>query len=206
MTSAPGFIPGMRAHGECPHHPGQPFYHCADCAKDRRQVVGDKILQEIADSAAVGGSEQSGLIANPSPVEIKPRALSALLSHVRSFLRQHPAGLATELRNRLAGVTGPEAEAVEAQLAPLKDIQSVQIVLLVFIDPLAESGVRPAIKLSEPSTVAAYAADYVEFVYPAGLIVAVEKKNLNYLRGLVIDWQDRLDSSGFCLLHKAAGA
>ena len=200
---AQGFVPGKRAHGECPLHPGQPYYHCPECAKARQQGVG----AEIADQLQVEHPKAApGMISDPLPVRIMPRAAEHLFAYLNNFRRDRPEWLVQTLRLR-AALPGPEGEQAKSLLTKAEadaaglDVDGFDALVLVFLDVTGISGIHPKIEIAEPSKVADFQRDYRVFTYSGGLRVAVELRHMNYLRGLVIDWHDRLDRAGFVVRH-----
>lgn len=208
MTTASqeGFIPGMRASGECPRHPGQPYYHCPECSKERKQLVGD----EIADSLLSPTSGENALVPEPVPVRVTPRAKDRLIAAIRSFRWNRLEGRIQLLRERMRLIPKEtpetaatkkildewESEAADAGL----DVDNFDVVVQVYIDITKVSGVQPDIKMAEPSKEEKFDKNYR--LYNLGLLtLAVERQHMNYLRGLVVDWHDRLDKSGFVLSH-----
>lgn len=205
--SEQGFVPGMRAKGECPKHPGQPFYHCPECSRERRQAVGDQIADSLETAKPENVNEE--IIADPVPVHITRRAFDHLLARTRSFYRNRLEGKIAQLKNRIKSMDDcPERDVAERALAKLQekaieggvDPEGFEVVVRVYIDILGESGVTPDIKLAEPGDFETFERDYR--IYEVGsLKIAVERQHMNYLTGLIIDWIDKLDGSGFDLRH-----
>jgi len=158
----------------------------------------------------MGGGDT--LSVNPSPVYVSRRAADQLLAYVRDYKRHHLPGKIASLQSRLTNLSPDllaEREATEQQLSKLLlqaeeqglDIDGFDVVVLVFLDVTGISGVHPKIELAEPATVKDFDTKYN--VYTVGsLKIAVELHNMNYLRGLIIEWLDRLDCSGFVIRHQ----
>lgn len=203
------FTPGMRATGQCPHHPGQPYYHCPACAKERQQRVGDRIVAEVSARKGLG---TEALVADPAPVHITPRAQERLVAFLRDFRRKRLEGQVQAVRERvekLPPAPDPEtvtsqkyldkleAEAAEAGL----NVEDFDVILLVYLDVTGVSGVHPKIRMAEPALIEDYERDYREYTYTPGLRAGVQLQHMNYLRGLIIDWHDRLGKAGFVIRH-----
>lgn len=207
------FKPGMRADGECPHHSDQPFYHCPECSKARRQGVGARIADEVAVTAPSDSSDSTqALVADPTPVHITNRALEHLAAAIRAFRRDRIEGRVQVVRQRVDSLPdAPDPEAVVSQkhLAELErqadvagaEVDEFDVVVLVYLDITGVSGIHPKIRLAEPAKLGDYSQDYREYSYTGGVRVGVELQHMNYLRGLIIDWHDRLGRSGFVIDH-----
>lgn len=203
-TPAEGFVPGMRAKGSCPQHPGQPFYHCPECATERKQRVGDQILEEVANTRPAAESHSRSLVTDARPVHFTPRALDHLRAYLRKLKRTRIGGQIKTLEERIERVEGPEREITGKHLDQLRaesDGEEFDIVVRVFLDLTGASGIHPTIEFAEPAKLPRFERDYVRQDYD-GVPVAVERQHLNYLRGLIVDWHDRLDRSGFAITHQ----
>lgn len=199
----------MRAHGECPRHPGNPYYHCPECSRERQQLVG----AEIADRVQVERPAvvEVGMIADPHPVRITNRAGEHLVAYLNDFRRSRLEWQVQTLRDRSARLPSPDpegeisrqhlAKAEEEAAAAGLDVDSFDPMIQVFLDVTGVSGIHPKIEICEPAKIPHFARDYRVYPYSGGLRVAVELKQMNYLRGLIIDWHDRLDRSGFVIRH-----
>ena len=204
-----GFVEGMRANGECKHHPGQPFYSCPECSKLRQQKVGGEIADSLK-SPKVNGQKYA-LVSDPVPVHITQRAQEHLLSAVRNFRRSRIEGrvlAARDRTDRLPPAPNPEAEISQKHLDRLEadadeagvEVEGFDVVVRVYLDKLGVSGISPEIDMVEPLLIENFDKDYRIYTY-GSLRVAVELQHMNYLRGLIIEWHDRLDKSGFVIRH-----
>lgn len=206
--TANGFVPGMRERGTCPKHPGQPFYHCPECSKERRQEVGDEIADSLKHRI---GDGQQALVTDPMPIHVTQRALNHLVTAIRTFRRNRLEGRVQRARDRVQQMpeaSDPESESSQRYLERLEqeaaaagvNVDSFEVVVLVFLDVTGVSGIHPKIELAELKG-SDEDKDYRR--YDQGSVqFAVERQHINYLRGLIIDWHDRLDSSGFVLRHQ----
>ena len=82
------------------------------------------------------------------------------------------------------------------------EVEGFDVMVRVSLDILGVSGISPQIDLVEPLLIEKFSQDYRVYDY-GSLQVAVELQHMNYLRGLVIEWHDRLDKSGFAIRHSA---
>ena len=201
---------------ECPKHPGQPFYRCPLCSKLHKQEVGRQIVSEMQESYSCGAGEENSLVPDPLPVRVTRRAADHLLAAVRDFRRHRVEGKIQSLRKRLQRLesAGPERDATLLQLHRLEESATSEevaasdtfdAVVLIFIDETGVSGMHPKIELGEPDKIEGFSNNYQVYEYSGALRVAVELQNMSFLRGLVVDWVDRLDRSGFSITHPRVG-
>lgn len=199
----------MRAHGSCPRHPGQPYYHCPECASERQRSVGESIADEVhAERPVISGGDRA-LVADPLPVRITPRAAEHLMAALNDFRRNRIESQIQTLRERASRIpeSDPEGVITRNHLARLEasadgaDVEGFDVMVQVFLDVTGASGVHPKVELCEPSKIPNFGRDYRVYQYSGGLKVAVELRQMNYLRGLIVDWHDRLDRSGFVIRH-----
>lgn len=196
---------GMRAHGHCPKHPDQPYYHCPACTAERQTAKGNEILDAHLAEIRSRESAGAGLLVLECPVEITTPAVSQILIFVREFCRSTPKTRLGDLYWRKKHLTGAEAESVQKLIDRLESEGVVAytggVYLKVDIDPTGTSGVTPMINFHCPDDLPAFEAEFALFVV-SGLNVAVERKNMHFLRGLIVDWVETQTAAGFSLRHR----